>query len=184
MILGLDVSTSVIGICLIDPNPSGNKQLQSLAFLNLKREKNLFSKAIDFKDYISKYKGFGITSIAIEEPLVMYKPGAGRAQILAKLSTFNGMASIICFMVFGIEPVYYNVNNARKRAFPELKFKKGEDRKMAIWAKVAEKYPTVEWLYGPRSGKLVKTNFDMADSCVIALAHEQWLKEQQALSLT
>lgn len=179
MILGLDVSTSVIGICLLDPN--SGRRLQSLEFLNLKREKNLFAKAIDFKDHVSKYKALGVTQIAIEEPLVMYKPGASRAQILSKLSMFNGMISVICFMVFGLEPVYYNVNNARKRAFPDLKFTRGEDRKMAVWAKVAETFPDVEWLYGPRSGKLVKTNFDMADAAVVALAHEQRINESPHL---
>jgi len=170
MILALDVSTSVIGICLLDP--TSGERLKSLEFLNLKREKNLFAKALDFKDHISKYKNLGVTEIAIEEPLVMYKPGASRAQILSKLSMFNGMIAVICFMVFGVEPVYYNVNHARKLAFPDLKFQKGEDRKMTVWAQVAEAFPGVEWLYGPRSGKLVKTNFDMADAAVIALAHE------------
>lgn len=179
MILGLDVSTSVIGICLLDPN--SGRRLQSLEFLNLKREKNLFAKAIDFKDHISKYKALNVKEIAIEEPLVMYKPGASRAQILSKLSMFNGMVSVICYMVFGIEPVYYNVNTARKRAFPDLKFARGEDRKMVVWAKVAETFPNVEWLYGPKSGKLVKTNFDMADAAVIALAHEQFLSETPKL---
>lgn len=168
MILGLDVSTSVIGICILDSN--SGKKLQSLEFLNLKREKNLFAKALDFRDNITKYKPLNIQHIAIEEPLVMYKPGASRAQILAKLAMFNGMISVICFTIFGIEPKYYNVNHARKLSFPDLKFKKGEDRKMVIWAKVAETFPDIEWLYGPRSGKLVKTNFDMADACVIALA--------------
>jgi len=179
MILGLDVSTSVIGICLLDPDI--DKKLQSLEFLNLKREKNLFAKALDFKDHIQKYKALGVDRIAIEEPLVMYKPGAGRAQILSKLSTFNGMIAVICFMVFGVEPVYYNVNHARKTAFPDLKFKKGDDRKMVVWAKVAETFPNVEWLYGPRSGKLVKTNFDMADAAVIALCDETKLRETPTL---
>lgn len=175
LILALDVSTSVIGICLLDAQTG--QQLQSLEFLNLKREKNLFAKALDFKDHISKYKSLDIQHIAIEEPLVMYKPGASRAQILSKLSMFNGMIAVICFMVFGIEPVYYNVNTARKLAFPDLKFSKGEDRKMVIWAKVAETFPNVQWLYGPKSGKLVKTNFDMSDAAVVALAHVAHLRE-------
>lgn len=175
LILALDVSTSVIGICILDA--ATGRELQSLEFLNLKREKNLFAKALDFKDHISKYKALNIKHIAIEEPLVMYKPGASRAQILSKLSMFNGMISVICFMVFGVEPVYHNVNHARKLAFPDLKFKKGEDRKMVVWAKVAETFPTVQWLYGPKSGNLVKTNFDMADSAVVALAHAAHLRE-------
>ena len=179
MILALDVSTSVIGICLLDP--SSGRKLQSLEFLNLKREKNLFAKAIDFKDHISKYKHLNITSVAIEEPLVMYKQGFSRAQILSKLSMFNGMISLICYMVFGIEPIYYNVNNARKLAFNDLKFAKGEDRKLIVWAKVAETFPDVEWLYGPKSGELVKTNYDMADAAVVALAHAEKLKQKNSL---
>lgn len=179
LILALDVSTSVIGICLLDPS-TGNR-LQSLEFLNLKREKNLFSKALDFKDHISKYKSLNVQHVAIEEPLVMYKPGASRAQILSKLSTFNGMIAVICFMVFGIEPVYYNVNHARKLAFPDIKFDPGQNRKMVVWTKVAETFSDVEWLYGPRSGKLVKTNFDMADSAVVALAHSRYLKDTVTL---
>jgi len=182
MILALDVSTSVIGICLLDQNATaGQRRLQSLEFLNLKREKNLFSKAIDFRDHILKYKSLGVKTVAIEEPLVMYKPGNSRAQILSKLSMFNGMISVICYMVFGIEPIYYNVNHARKLAFPELKFKKGEERKMVVWARVAEVFPEVQWLYGPRSGNLVKTNFDMADSAVVALAHEAAIREQELI---
>lgn len=173
LILALDVSTSVIGICLLDP--SSGRKLQALEFLNLKREKNLFAKALDFKDHISRYRALNIQHVAIEEPLVMYKPGASRAQILSKLSMFNGMIAVISFMVFGVEPVYYNVNTARRLAFPDLKFNKGEDRKMLVWAKVAETFPDVQWLYGPKSGKLVKTNFDMSDAAVVALAHHRHL---------
>lgn len=181
MILGLDVSTSVIGICVLD-NRNG-QNLQSLEFLNLKKEKNLFNKALDFKDHIQRYKELGITHVAIEEPFVQYKPGKSSAQVLSKLATFNGMVAITCFGTFGVEPVYYNVNRARKLAFPDMTFAKGENRKMVVWSHVSEKYPNVEWLYGPRNGKLVKTNFDMADACVIALAHDENLRQQQELTL-
>ena len=40
---------------------------------------------------------------------------------------------------------------------------------------IAEKYPSVDWPLGPRSGKLVKECYDMADSLVIALAHRETL---------
>lgn len=165
MILGLDISTSIIGFCIINKN----KKLHSLSFLNLKSEKNLFEKAISFKEELEKYKGI-ITSVAIEEPLVMYQPGFSRAQILSKLSTFNGMCAIISFMVTNCEPKYYNVNTARKLAFPEMKFPKGSDRKIVVQQHVAELWPQVNWPLGPKNGKMIKQCFDMSDAAIIALA--------------
>lgn len=173
MILGLDVSTSIIGMCVIDKD----KKLQDLSFLNLKKEKNLFEKAIAFKEEIEKYQGL-VDTVAIEEPLVMYQPGFSRAQILSKLSTFNGMCAVISFMVTKCEPVYYNVNTARKLAFPDMKFPKGSDRKAIVQAYVAKLWPEVDWPLGPRSGKLIKQCYDMADAAIIALAHAETLKEE------
>lgn len=168
MILGLDISTSIIGMCVI----SEDKKLHSLSFLNLKKEKNLFEKAIAFKEEIEKYKKL-ITSVAIEESLVAYRPGYSQAQILSKLSTFNGMCAIISFMVTNCEPVYYNVNTARKLAFPEMKFPKGSDRKEIVQQHVAKFWPEVRWPIGPKSGKLIKQSYDMADSAIISLAHAE-----------
>ena len=180
-ILALDVSTSVIGICVLDELTG--QRLQSLEFLNLKREKNMFNKALDFKEHISKYKSLNIRHVAIEEPFVAYKHGQSSAHVLSKLSMFNGMVAIICFLVFGVEPTYYNVNHARKLAFPTMTYPQGSNRKMVVWSHVAELFPDVQWLYGPRSGELVKTNFDMADAVVVALAHSISLKEASTLSL-
>lgn len=175
LVLGFDISTSVIAISGIDPI---TEKLHILEFISLKKEKNLFDKALEFKKNIEKYKHFKIIGVAIEAPLVMFKEGFSRAQILSKLSMFNGMCSIITYSVFGLEPIYYNVNTARKLAFPMMKFPRGSNRKHIVWEHVSGKYPKIPWLYGPRSGKLVTTNYDLADATIISLAHIVSLNNQ------
>lgn len=172
MILGLDISTSVIGTAVLDEN---DLKLHELSYISLKKEKGLFNKALAFKDELEKYDGI-IDHVAIEEPLVMFKEGFSMAQILAMLSQFNGMCQMLTYFLYNQEPVLYNVNTARKLAIPEMKFPKGSDRKSVVLENVARLYPDVDWPLGPRSGKLKKECFDMADSAIIALAHAKTLR--------
>lgn len=169
MVLGLDISSSIIGVSVMDES---TKEIHLVEFVNLKKEKDLLLKALLFKDYITEnLVNLNITSIAIEEPLVMYKPGFSRAQILSRLSMFNGMISTMCLMIFDVKPVYYNVNTARKTALPSLKFHPGDDRKQRVLEAISELYPDIRWVRGIRSGKMLDENYDMADSIVISLCH-------------
>ena len=173
-ILGLDISTSVVGYTIIDED--GN--LHVLSYIKISNEKDLFEKADVVKNELLNYTDL-ITDVAIEEPLVMYKDGFSRAQILSTLSTFNGMISILCKFIYNCTPIYYNVNNARKTAFPLVKFPKGKNRKEIIQSAVSNRYPDVDWplmAKGKNIGAFKKECFDMADSAVIALAHLRNIK--------
>jgi hypothetical protein len=172
VVLGLDISTSVIGLSIIDPV---TEELKVLEFVNLKKEKDLLQKAIAFKLHLLKYTALTISHICIEEPLVMFKDGFSMAQILAKLSLFNGMCCTMAWMVFGIIPEYYNVNTARKLAFNDIKFPKGANRKSIILNRVHQRYQQIDWMYS-KKGALLKFNYDMADAAVIALAKCKELK--------
>lgn len=165
--LGLDISTSVIGIAAIDRE---TEALKVLEFLKLSKEKNLINKALLFKEFIEKYKDYPIKSISIEAPMKAYKHGNTSAQVISKLATFNGMCMIISMLVFGIPPRHIDVNHARKVALPDAKFPRGSNKKHIVWEHISTKYPKVEWRYGPRSGKLTKENYDMCDAAVVALA--------------
>ena len=53
MILGLDISTSITGWCVLDEN--GN--LESQGFINLSKKKTLFEKAADVKIELNFIQG-------------------------------------------------------------------------------------------------------------------------------
>lgn len=170
IILGLDISTSTIGMCGL----SEEKDLVFLSYIALKKQTSLFEKADAFLGEIKTHGGL-ISQVAIEEPLVMYKEGFSRAQILSKLSMFNGMCSIICKNLYNTTPFHYNVNTARKLAFPDMKFPKGSNRKEVVQKRVALEYPEVDWPL-KRTGRLKDECYDMADSVIIARAHIEAIK--------
>lgn len=173
IILGLDISTSTIGMC----GMNREKELIFLSYISLKKQKDLFEKADAFLVELEENCGI-VSHVAIEEPLVMYKEGFSRAQILSKLSMFNGMCSILTKTLYNTVPVHYNVNTARKLAFGDMKFPKGSERKKIVQARVALEYPEVDWPLKPRVGTLKDECFDMADSVIIARAHAEVLRNE------
>jgi Holliday junction resolvasome RuvABC endonuclease subunit len=172
-IIGLDVSSSTVGAAIIDPE--NNNEIKALFYVSLKKEKGLINKIKVLKRELDKYSDM-VGQVAIEEPLVMFKEGFSRAQILSMLSQFNGMAQFLTFLLYNVTPMMYNVNSARKLAFPTLKFPKGSKRKELVQQAVAEAYPDVEWPL-KRTGRLKDECFDMSDAMVIALAHSATMRK-------
>lgn len=200
MILGLDISTSCIGISLF----SEEGKLVTLSCVKFNSDLTKFEKLAEFKRATAYLKQFPIKFIAIEEPLKKFMGKFSSAETLALLNFFNGMISAHMFETFNIEPMYFNVNTARKLAFPPVekdkskpsvksiddsldeegsKKSKVKDDKVSIkhiiWTKVMEMEPLLNWRYGPRSRKLLDENFDMADAYVICLAMFITLERQK-----
>jgi len=178
MILALDVSTSCIGYALF--NESGDK-LMELNYIKFRTKMSLFEKLEEFKKQISFLKENDIQYIVIEEPLKKFAGKFSSASTIGLLNFFNGMISGSVYEMFGAAPIHYNVNTARKTAFPEYKAgKKSNENKHKIWSLVREKEPHIVWKYGPRSAKLVDENFDMTDAYTIGLCHINIMNEQMS----
>lgn len=166
MILALDVSSSVIGVALMEEDGT----LVDCFPIVLSKQKNLFMKSLIAKISLT---GHSVTHIAIEEPLKRFIGGGSSAGVLALLNTWNGMISQLVFEEYNIIPTYFHVSTARKLALPWLKFPKGSDRKELCRVEIAKLYPEIEWplkKLGKNKGKIHPTALDMSDAMVIALA--------------
>ena len=195
-VIGLDVSTKTIGICLFD----GDGKLLELTHITPKikplpetKLEELFKKVDAFERLLTRYIELDIERVVIEEPLL----NSNNVYTVGTLLRFNGMISKVVSEVLNVIPEFISSYDARAYAFPELlqirtHNKKGEpysekelkgkkpvlfggypwdvDKKMVIWEKVSELQPKIVWEYD-RNGKLKKENFDMTDSfsCVRAL---------------
>ena len=207
IILGLDVSTTTIGISLMSYkngeipkilklthiSPKVNKGIKGIEALCLK--KNIFEN-----EFLMQYKDFNITDVVIEEPLMR----SNNVYTVATLLRFNGMVSDSVYRLLGVVPTYISSYDSRRYAFPELvavrKFnKKGEpyseskikrnkpvlfgeypwdiDKKQIILDKVSELYPDIEWIYN-KKGKLKTENFDSADAICCVLGMLNMEKEE------
>ena len=180
-ILGLDISTSCTGYCLLDTEPGSVTPLQGLGFIPLSKQKTHFSKANRvLEDLRSIHRTHKISMIAIEENLQSFRTGFSSAHTLSSLAKFNGVIAYLCEQTFEMQPYFFNVNAARKSVGLNIvsRRKGGEDIKEQVmkWVK-SEVGPLYQWptktlKSGPRKGQVILEPgcFDMADAYVIARA--------------
>ena len=202
LILGLDVSTSTIGVCLMlvenderkllftsSISPKINKNKKGIEALFLK--KNIFEN-----EFLKKYVDYGIDTVIIEEPLL----GSNNIHTVATLLRFNGMISESVYRYLGVVPEFISSYESRKNAFPQLMSirtfnKKGEkipeaklkkskpvlfgsfpsdiDKKIIINELVLELYPNMDRIYNKKN-EIAKENYDASDAVCCVLG---WLNK-------
>ena len=164
MILGLDISTSITGVTIIDDD--GNVILNEA--WDTRKYKNFFKKACviheKLEDISYKYK---LTHIYIEQSLQSFRSGFSSAKTLSTLSRFNGVVSWLCYSFFNIEPEYIAATSARKKC--GIKIPKGTKAKQEVIKFILDKVPDVDIVY-TKHGNPRPECFDKADSWVVANA--------------
>ena len=93
--IGLDISTSIIGLCFLDTNYN----LVNLQAINLKKIKCIFKKSLIVKNELDKIKSnYNIledVEISIEEAFQSFSKGFSSARTLSQLNRFNGIVSYL-----------------------------------------------------------------------------------------
>jgi len=164
MILGLDISTSKIGYCVLNDK----KEIIVNEVIKLK-PLSLEDRAEIFYEFLSVLENkHYIKDIFIEEPFSMFGGGRTTAGTMAKLQRFNGMCSFAVRRVFKKNPELIAANKAR--GIVGLKIKRGEDTKKKIIEWVEAKYPKDFIVEYTRHGNPKPGTDDKADAVVIALA--------------
>jgi len=200
LILGLDISTSCIGIVLFEDNGKyGKIRLLTHVSPVIKPKcedkiEELFKKSDIFEEeFFSKFKNLGIKRVIIEEPLLRSQ----NVNTVISLVRFNSIISKMIYDNIGIIPQYISSYDARKFAYPSLmgirEVKKDgtpltpkeiskntpvlfgghpfdADKKVIIWDLVSDEFPQIEWFYD-KHNKLKKESFDMSDSITAVLGY-------------
>lgn len=136
IILGLDISTACIGVCVVQDNGDDKPEILYLSHKTpkiprkIKGIEALFLRKQIFEDEFIKEiaSSFNITDVVIEEPLL----SSNNVNTVATLLRFNGMISESIYRNIGIVPNFISSYDARLYSFPELvsirKYnKKGEE---------------------------------------------------------
>ena len=154
MILGLDISTTIVGVALI--NDEGNLIVSN--HWDISKQESLFEKAEMVGSLLWELKTeYKIEKVFIETALKKFFPGKSRADTIIKLAKFNGIVSWLCFP----------------------RGTKGPQRKKMVIEAVKEKEKTAFTFEMARGGKNYKKGTDdRADAVVIARAGEFLLKNE------
>ena len=111
MILGLDISTSITGLAIL--NSDG--QLVYTEHIDLRKIKDIYQKAMKIEEaLITLYSNYQITHIYIEQPFTFFNSGGSSAKTMATLQKFNGIISWICHHEFTVTPTHIMAGEARK----------------------------------------------------------------------
>lgn len=176
MILGLDISTAIVGVAVIH-----EQQLIHSTHWDISKADTLFEKAELIGAELWQIRNdYNIQNVFIETALKKFIPGRSRADTIMKLAKFNGIVSWICYESFELEPTYINVNSARTLyglSFP--RGTKGPQRKKMVIEAVIEKEKTAFTYEMARGGRNYKKGTDdRADAIVIARAGEFILRNK------
>ena len=180
IILGLDISTSITGYCLMDTERSVGHQLLRADSIIMSKEKDAYRKSImvreTFEMLIQEYK---VDKIIVEESLQAFRRGLSSAKTLSTLSRFNGVVSFLAQDIFEVPVKMINVNTARKTVGLKVDRKIDVPIKAQIleWIKLEPNFCDFAWpkktlKSGPRKGKTIEAPqcYDIADAAVVCLA--------------
>ncbi len=173
MIIGLDISTAVVGIAVLNDN----SEVVDLTYCDLRAKKDFWKKidAVDqrLNDLSNEYD---ITKIYVEENLQRFRPGLSSAKTIVTLAKMNGIVSASARRIFNALPTDINVNSARKVLGISINRKSKVSTKQQVFDQISERikfdWPIKILKSGPRKGKKVvdTVSYDMADALVICQA--------------
>jgi len=172
-ILALDISTSCVGVCLLDTNMIENQRIVILDRIEFKKCKNIWEKADVVKKHLQHiFQTHNlIDRFCAEEALIGFRPGMSSATTIAQLLRFNGIVSMLTREVFSVEPEYINSAHARKLCGIKLQRTKiGGPQKEQVFKYMSEHdLKHVVWPM-TKSGKQVSWSRDATDAYVVAQA--------------
>ena len=179
IILGLDVSTSCTGYCIVDsdikPDDKGSHILLIEAIDLSKGHKTMWEKADVVLDLFQKIRSengldIPVERVVLEEALLGFRPGMSSAMTISALMRFNGIVSYLARNVFEVEPEYIGSAHARKLCGIKLQRTAvaGMSQKEQVFKHMgANDLKHVGWPL-KKSGAVVDWSRDATDAYVIA----------------
>ena len=176
MILGLDVSTSITGVSVLDDQ--GNVLLCEA--WDTRKYKDIYLKAEVVENNLKAVANkFTIEQIFVEQSLQSFRSGFSSAKTLSTLSKMNGIVSWMCYSIWSIKPEHVSATAARKMC--GITVPRGQKAKEIVLNFLLDNESCFEIQY-TKYGNPKPGAYDRADSIVIARAGYSLWKERNSTS--
>lgn len=163
-IIGLDVSSTTIGICILDIIDN-QLQLVKYDFYKPSKEGHILERLSKTKKFFTTlFKEYKPTHIAIED-IVSFMRNASTAQTVIVLASFNRMLGLLAYEHLKKMPQMFSVLAIRHGLKLTDQLPAKEEMPMLVEQHLDIKF---NYLYN-RNNKLRPENFDMADAMAVAL---------------
>ena len=176
MILGLDISTSIIGITIL--NKDGDIiHTEALDLRNKNHYPDVYKKYERVYSYLLELRldyNYNFSHVFIEQSLQMFRSGFSSAKTLSTLSSFNGVVSYLCYRELK-KPEHLQQPLLAKLWHQVAKGKKAKEQVVQFLLDNEPKF-VVEYT---KSGNLKPKYYDIADSIVIAKAGYELVQQRK-----
>ena len=167
-IMGVDASTSTIGICIVtyDNKRNPKMELDHVEYYKPTKKGNIFERLSSVRKFIfEKIDELEPDEIALEE-IVLFMQNKSTAKTITSLASLNRTVGVAILDKTGSSPFMYNVMKIR-HAIKDGQLPKKEDIPNRIEKILETKFPFVL----NRDGKIAKENYDMSDAVACAICH-------------
>ena len=166
-ILGLDISSSKIGIALLD-----DEQILISDVLKFKSSQSLEERAALFERRMRAIDTHHVVfDVYVEQPAIMFRGGKTTAFTMATLQRFNGMCCYALSQIFEMEASLINPNSARSVLGIKVPRKvPSKEKKKAIIENISDRFGDQFQYNLTKHGNPQPGTDDRADALVVALA--------------
>ncbi len=167
MFLGLDISTTCTGVCIIGED--GILKYSDSIKYNKSKKRDMLDKIEETKEFLLKNvkDKYEVKAIFIEDFLKKFAYGRSSANVIATLTGFNTTIGWILYEVFGIKPERVSFLKARKFLKINVDTKERLEIKKKILDYVVDTAPNFPYNQ-TKMGNPALEMFDRADAYVIA----------------
>jgi Holliday junction resolvasome RuvABC endonuclease subunit len=165
-VLGIDASTTTIGLSLLRYNDS-DIQLEHCEYYKPPKKGGIFERLYFVREFISKKIDELKPDFIALEDIVLFMAGNSTARTISSLAVLNRTVGLAVYEKTGEEPVLFNVTKIRHSIKKEKKMPKKEEIPEVVASILNVDFPYVF----NKKGNPRKENFDVADSIACALCY-------------
>jgi Holliday junction resolvasome RuvABC endonuclease subunit len=169
-VLGLDVSSSAIGIAVMDYDDTTATLVYSSYYNPLSNEENIFKRLeavqVKINSILNEFKP---DDVCIEE-ISQYMGGRSTANTIITLAVFNRTVGMVAYNYLGKPPEMFSVMKIRHGLKESKELPPKEDIPDLVAKKLGINFPWIMSMpKGKRISKKIVENYDVADSIAVAL---------------
>lgn len=176
-ILGLDISSTTIGVSLIEQNHKNFKlKLLHYEFFKPPKEGSIFERLSAIKSYILEILSKHKPDEVVIEDYIQFMSGGSGAKTIQLLAIINRTAGLTVYEKTGKVPHLLGVPTIRKLIKPQgFEGKISKEEVPEIVANILGiKFP---WEYNKKKRAIIE-NYDIADGIAVAIAWTRFKREQ------
>jgi Holliday junction resolvasome RuvABC endonuclease subunit len=164
-VLGIDVSSTTIGYCILDIDQSNKISFIHANYLKPLKEGTIIERIVDTRNRLKDIMdGYQPDHIGVED-IIKFMKGKSSADTVVMLTTFNRMTCLLAHDHLQKSPELFNVLSIRHGLKQNNIFPKKEDMPELVAKHLGITFP---YQFG-KKGKVQEESYDMADGVAVAL---------------